>query len=161
MHRRHHIGSQRRFNEFAALLGHAEVLAQEGLCGGGPQANQHLGLHRGDFRLQPGTASADFAGIGFRVLSSSFPAGPTNGLPAMSSESPGCSPTNITRAFFGPPPNTVWFRAREARRRCSPLRPRAGSGGWGCPAAVQRRNLAAWALAHTKVGMFFVDGFQK
>ena len=36
------------------------------------------------------------------------PAGPTNGLPALSSWSPGCSPTNITSALRVPSPNTTW-----------------------------------------------------
>src|SRR4051812_12645775 len=42
-----------------------------------------------------------------RTSSRSLPAGPTNGWPALSSLSPGCSPTNITRALAGPSPNTV------------------------------------------------------
>src|SRR5262249_7901187 len=36
------------------------------------------------------------------------PAGPTNGSPATSSLSPGCSPTSITGAPASPAPNTVW-----------------------------------------------------
>src|SRR5688500_1152854 len=39
--------------------------------------------------------------------SSSLPAGPTNGRPARSSWSPGCSPTSITSADARPSPNTV------------------------------------------------------
>ena len=39
--------------------------------------------------------------------SSSLPAGPTNGWPARSSASPGCSPTSISRARRAPSPNTV------------------------------------------------------
>src|SRR5688572_26065018 len=39
--------------------------------------------------------------------SSSFPAGPTNGWPARSSASPGCSPTSISSARDGPSPKTV------------------------------------------------------
>src|ERR671915_521644 len=46
-------------------------------------------------------------------LSSSLPAGPTNGLPARSSLSPGCSPTTITRARFRPSPKTVWVAPRQ------------------------------------------------
>src|SRR3954470_15341983 len=42
------------------------------------------------------------------ALSSSLPDGPTNGRPALSSWSPGCSPTTMTRAVRGPSPNTVW-----------------------------------------------------
>src|SRR5918999_4948635 len=48
-----------------------------------------------------------------RPLSSSLPAGPTNGLPARSSLSPGCSPTSITRARFRPSPKTVWVAPRQ------------------------------------------------
>src|SRR5438105_14585064 len=40
--------------------------------------------------------------------SSRWPAGPTNGFPARSSRSPGCSPTNMTVAPTAPSPNTVW-----------------------------------------------------
>src|SRR5579884_2081176 len=39
--------------------------------------------------------------------SSTRPAGPTNGRPARSSWSPGCSPTNSTRASAEPSPKTV------------------------------------------------------
>src|SRR5579863_890036 len=47
------------------------------------------------------------------------PAGPTNGLPARSSLSPGCSPTSIIGACAGPSPNTVWvasFQSGQARQ---------------------------------------------
>ena len=37
-----------------------------------------------------------------RSRSNTLPAGPTNGLPAMSSWSPGCSPTKTTRGVVGP-----------------------------------------------------------
>ena len=40
--------------------------------------------------------------------SSAIEAGPTNGAARLSSMSPGCSPTMITRAVGGPAPNTVW-----------------------------------------------------
>jgi hypothetical protein len=49
-------------------------------------------------RSMPASASARS-----RIL----PAGPTNGLPAMSSWSPGCSPTRTSAADAGPSPNTV------------------------------------------------------
>src|ERR1700722_12655693 len=51
--------------------------------------------------------------------SSICPTGPTNGLPARSSLSPGCSPTSITCACCGPSPNTVWvafFQRGQARQ---------------------------------------------
>src|SRR5918992_3024399 len=59
-----------------------------------------------------------------RPLSSSRPAGPTNGLPARSSLSPGCSPTNITRARFRPSPKTVCVACRQ---RWQPRHPFAAS----------------------------------
>ena len=40
--------------------------------------------------------------------SRSLPAGPTNGSPALSSWSPGCSPTTISGASSGPLPATPW-----------------------------------------------------
>ncbi|SPE55271.1 hypothetical protein SBV1_2120009 [Verrucomicrobia bacterium] len=58
------------------------------------------------------------------ALSSSFPAGPTNGFPAKSSSKPGCSPTNTTLASLPPAPNTVWVaRSHSGHAR----QPRAAS----------------------------------
>src|SRR5581483_10941543 len=48
------------------------------------------------------------------------PAGPTNGSPALSSESPGCSPTKKTRASPGPRPNTVWVAWRYSSQARQP-----------------------------------------
>src|SRR5438874_2927976 len=45
--------------------------------------------------------------------SSSLPAGPTNGCPLRSSSFPGCSPTNISWAFFVPSPKTVCVPRRH------------------------------------------------
>src|SRR5439155_25441883 len=69
--------------------------------------------------------------------SSSWPAGPTNGRPARSSRSPGCSPTNISSAERPPSPNTVcvpFFHRSHARqpaaaprRAVNDLRPLASS----------------------------------
>src|SRR5947199_8276371 len=42
-----------------------------------------------------------------KAVLSNFPAGPTNGCPAKSSLSPGCSPTNMILAVDEPSPNTV------------------------------------------------------
>src|SRR5688572_31920123 len=50
--------------------------------------------------------------------SSSLPAGPTNGNPARSSWSPGCSPTSMTQAWACPP-----------RRRCGSPTPRGDLPG--------------------------------
>src|SRR4051794_34819330 len=55
-------------------------------------------------------------------LSSSRPAGPTNGSPARSSLSPGCSPSSTTRARAGPSPKTVWVAPRQ---RWQPRQPEA------------------------------------
>src|SRR6202035_651658 len=69
--------------------------------------------------------------------SSICPAGPTNGLPARSSLSPGCSPTSISGACCGPSPNTVCiasFQSGQARqpaassRRVLRLREAVGIG---------------------------------
>src|SRR5579872_3265171 len=46
----------------------------------------------------------------FRSVSSSFPAGPTNGSPCRSSLKPGASPTIITSAGHGPTPGTACVR---------------------------------------------------
>ena len=53
--------------------------------------------------------------------SSSRPAGPTNGSPLRSSTSPGCSPTNTTRASAGPMPKTVWVAGSHSgqARQCA------------------------------------------
>src|SRR5258708_9178378 len=54
----------------------------------------------------------------FNARSRIWPAGPTNGLPARSSLSPGCSPTSMIDADCGPSPNTVWvafFHKGQAR----------------------------------------------
>ena len=45
------------------------------------------------------------------------PAGPTNGRPARSSWSPGCSPTRMIRAGTGPSPMTAWV-ARSQSSHC-------------------------------------------
>src|SRR4051794_16092217 len=54
------------------------------------------------------------------ALSSSRPAGPTNGSPLRSSWSPGCSPTNTTRAVSGPSPNTVWVAGSHSSQARQP-----------------------------------------
>ena len=57
------------------------------------------------------------------ALSSSAPAGPTNGSPARSSRSPGCSPTSISDAVDEPRPNTVCSASRNNSSPGSPLLP--------------------------------------
>src|SRR3954453_12370761 len=57
--------------------------------------------------------------------SSSFPAGPTNGRPALSSWSPGCSPTNIASAPALPSPKTTCvpvFQRSQALQPAASLR---------------------------------------
>ena len=66
--------------------------------------------------------------------SSICPAGPTNGLPARSSLSPGCSPTSMIRACCGPSPNTVCvasFQSGQARQAAASSRRVSRSAG-GC-----------------------------
>src|SRR6266536_5997079 len=53
--------------------------------------------------------------------SSNFPDGPTNGLPARSSMSPGCSPTTITCAMLGPSPKTVCVPTLNRSHAWQPL----------------------------------------
>ena len=70
-------------------------------------------------RGMPASASA---------LSSIAPAGPTKGAPCRSSWSPGCSPTNMTRAVLGPAPNTtcvaVRYRSHPRQLRAASLKTR-------------------------------------
>src|SRR5579859_3977687 len=49
--------------------------------------------------------------------SSMRPAGPTNGLPARSSLSPGCSPTSMKAARLGPSPGTAWVASLYSGQR--------------------------------------------
>src|SRR5213080_2159692 len=82
--------------------------------------------------------------------SSSLPAGPTNGRPARSSRSPGCSPTNISSAERPPSPNTVcvpFFHrsharqpAAASRRAANDLRPLASSAAESS-SVIRRRYL--------------------
>src|SRR4051794_17475802 len=69
------------------------------------------------------------------------PAGPTNGSPARSSRSPGCSPTSITRAEVGPDPKTVWVPDRhraQARQSAAARRSlgKVGRGGVNSPGGL-------------------------
>src|SRR5919108_4249937 len=54
------------------------------------------------------------------ALSSSLPAGPTKGFPALSSWSPGCSPTNMASAFAAPSPKTVWVPVFQSGQALQP-----------------------------------------
>ena len=74
------------------------------------------------------------------ALSSSRPAGPTNGSPVRSSWSPGCSPTNTMRAVSGPSPKTVCVagsHSSQARQPAAavaqPVQADARTGGCAIP----------------------------
>src|ERR1700733_5733088 len=54
------------------------------------------------------------------ALSSTAPAGPTNGRPARSSLSPGCSPTIMMRAVCWPSPKTVWVPSFQRSQALQP-----------------------------------------
>ncbi|GAA1979567.1 hypothetical protein GCM10009754_64840 [Amycolatopsis minnesotensis] len=71
----------------AAFLRDLERGAEQRLCRGGAEEDHQFRSGGTDFREQPG---------------------PTKGLPARSSASPGCSPIIIAAALRGPAPNTVW-----------------------------------------------------
>src|ERR671933_3017970 len=68
-----------------------------------------------------------------RASSRTRPAGPTNGWPARSSWSPGCSPTIISSARPGPSPNTVCVPVRNRSHARHPRAAwrRASSDGRG------------------------------
>src|SRR5712692_2475386 len=57
------VGCQWRANQLAPLLGYAELIAQQRLCGCGAEAHDDPRPDGGDLRLQPGAASRDFASI--------------------------------------------------------------------------------------------------
>src|SRR5437763_7181012 len=67
-----------------------------------------------------------------RASSSTRPAGPTNGRPALSSWSPGCSPTSITSAWRDPSPKTVWVPVFQR------------SQAWQPAAAFRRVSRSRW-----------------
>src|SRR6187549_512058 len=75
-----------------------------------------------------------------KARSSKRPAGPTNGLPALSSASPGVSPTTSSRACLGPSPNTVWvptFHRRQPRQSAAAARSFGGVGLGGMKSAAE------------------------
>src|SRR6266508_5564935 len=90
--------------------------------------------------------------------SRSRPAGPTNGRPARSSWSPGCSPTNMTSARFGPWPNTAWVAFRHRSQARQPLAASrsassevvsgTGARGWSPAVSTSRRFwLTGWSTS--------------
>src|SRR5205823_7187461 len=71
--------------------------------------------------------------------SRSFPDGPTNGRPALSSASPGCSPTMSTWARLGPSPNTALVPSlyrSHPRHPCAAVRIEARVGLAGTKSAA-------------------------
>src|ERR1051325_10256076 len=82
--------------------------------------------------------------------SRSLPDGPTNGRPALSSASPGCSPTTITWAVPVPSPNTVWV---PSLKRSHPWQPFAAARSF---ASVGRGGMKS---AAEPVGFAVLFGF--
>src|SRR6185369_15740072 len=67
---------QRRLDKFSAMLGDAKLRSEQSLRRGRSQADDDPRFDDGDFRVEPGTASSYFAGIGFFVnapLAARFP----------------------------------------------------------------------------------------
>ena len=120
----------------AALFEQAMWRADHGTCCSCAEADDQLGPDYGHFGVEPWPASNDFNSRRFfmdpslgallelevfhsicdidvsmpaswRARSKSAPAGPTNGRPARSSLSPGCSPAIMIRAEDGPSPRTA------------------------------------------------------
>jgi hypothetical protein len=71
----HHPGKG-RIQQFAAVPCDAKFASEQRLRGGGPEADDHLGLQHLDFGFKPRTASRDFHGVGLFVdapLAAGFP----------------------------------------------------------------------------------------
>ena len=94
------------------------------------------------------------------IASKTLPAGPTNGLPARSSWSPGCSPTNIDPGVFGSFAEHGLRRVAPQRAAAaSPSRPRAirqsslASSSDASLAVAASANACAWTLAWCGAGV--------
>ena len=68
-----------------------------------------------------------------RPCSRTRPAGPTNGRPALSSWSPGCSPTSIRSASSAPSPKTVWVPFSHRWQALQPAASPRSSSRFGAP----------------------------
>ena len=79
--------------------------------------------------------------------SSSLPAGPTNGCPAMSSASPGCSPMSISDAFGAPSPKTVWVACLYRSHAWHSSRRHPRSRAWAGRESDQRPSVGCEFLA--------------
>jgi len=76
-----------------------------------------------------------------RAWSSSFPAGPTNGRPARSSRSPGCSPTSMMVASARPSPKTVCvaaFQRSQALHEAAAWRRHGSAAACACRGSGER-----------------------
>ncbi len=67
MHGCHDARSERRVDEFAAMLGYAERLPEQRLRRGGAQADYDARLHEGKLGVEPGAAGGDLDRVGFGV----------------------------------------------------------------------------------------------
>jgi hypothetical protein len=63
----HEVRGDGGVEEFAAVLRDAEVAAEEGLCGGGTEAHDDLGLEESDFGVEPNAAGGNLERVGFFV----------------------------------------------------------------------------------------------
>src|SRR5688572_15266169 len=85
------------------------------------------------------------------ALSSTAPAGPTNGRPVRSSASPGCSPTSTIGALAGPSPNTACValaNSGHASQSCAAeAKPRIDLTGGTGSVGAERLGLATGTVA--------------
>src|SRR5205809_3971241 len=82
--------------------------------------------------------------------SRSLPAGPTNGAPARSSWSPGCSPTNMTSDFGEPSPKTVCvpvFQSGQALQPAAASVSFLSEGRVGTSGAAVSSSRLCWVIA--------------
>ena len=147
---------ERAFDELSALQCHSEAGTDERCGGGAERdddvrlhrldlafdplaAGVDLALRRGlvqaalaaqlPFEMLDGIGDVEMLAVDApppSALSSSRPAGPTNGSPFLLS-SPGCSPTSITRACGSPAPNTVCVAFAQSGQSWQRRAPRRSS----------------------------------
>src|SRR6266849_599089 len=67
MHSGHYIGSEGRFDKFAALFGDAEFRTEQRLRRRGAKGDNHFWFDYSDFSLEPGTTSRNFCRVWFFV----------------------------------------------------------------------------------------------
>src|SRR6478609_8789985 len=86
------------------------------------------------------------------ALTSSRPAGPTNGAPCRSSRSPGCSPTSTRRASAGPAEKTVWVagsQSSQPRQSAAAARRPGRPPPWGTKSCALTSGILPPAAAGT------------